>query len=221
MKAQDIMTLGVVSVQSNASVMRAVQLMLQNEISGLPVVDDKGSLVGIVTEGDFLRRGELGTQRKRPRWLEFLVGPGRLAEEYVHACGRKVDEIMTPEPYTVSVDTPVDEIVRLMEKHRIKRLPVVENGKPVGMVSRANLLAALARAGREVTAPTTERRGDLGADIGGVRQATLGVQDQCHCQKWHCGASGRDHRRTRASGFHRRGRKCARREGRARSPCVG
>ena len=81
MKAQDVMTLGVVSVQSNASVMRAVQLMLQNEISGLPVVDDKGSLVGIVTEGDFLRRGELGTQRKRPRWLEFLVGPGRLAEE--------------------------------------------------------------------------------------------------------------------------------------------
>ena len=155
MKAQDVMTLGVISVQSNASVMRAVQLMLQNEISGLPVVDDKGSLVGIVTEGDFLRRGELGTQRKRPRWLEFLVGPGRLAEEYVHACGRKVDEIMTPDPYTVSVDTPVDEIVRLMEKHRIKRLPVVEDGKPVGMVSRANLLAALASASREVTAPAT------------------------------------------------------------------
>ena len=80
MKAHDVMTLGVISVQSNASVMRAVHLMLQNKISGLPVVDDKGSLVGIVTEGDFLRRGELGTQRQRPRWLEFLVGPGRLAE---------------------------------------------------------------------------------------------------------------------------------------------
>ena len=156
MKAQDIMTLGVVSVQSNASVMRAVQPMLQNEISGLPVVDDKGSLVGIVTEGDFLRRGELGTQRKRPRWLEFLVGPGRLAEEYVHACGRKVDQIMTPDPYTVSVDTPVDEIVRLMEKHRIKRLPVVKDGKPVGVVSRANLLTALASAAREVTGPAPD-----------------------------------------------------------------
>ena len=156
MKAQDIMTLGVISVQSNASVMRAVQLMLQNKISGLPVVDDKGSLVGIVTEGDFLRRGELGTQRKRPRWLEFLVGPGRLAEEYVHACGRKVDQIMTPDPYTVSVDTPVDEIVRLMEKHRIKRLPVVKDGKPVGVVSRANLLTALASAGREVTGPAPD-----------------------------------------------------------------
>jgi CBS domain-containing protein len=154
MKAQDVMTLGVISVQSNASVMRAVQLMLHNKISGLPVVDDKGSLVGIVTEGDFLRRGELGTQRKRPRWLEFLVGPGRLAEEYVHACGRKVDEVMTPEPYIVSVDTPVNEIVRLMEKHSIKRLPVVENGKPIGIVSRANLLTALARATPEVAAPT-------------------------------------------------------------------
>ena len=143
-------------MQSNASVMRAVHLMLQNKISGLPVVDDKGSLVGIVTEGDFLRRGELGTQRHRPRWLEFLVGPGRLAEEYVHACGRKVDQIMTPDPYTVSVDTPVDEIVRLMEKHRIKRLPVVKDGKPVGVVSRANLLTALASAGREVTAPAPD-----------------------------------------------------------------
>src|SRR6478609_6995313 len=136
MKAQDVMTSGVISVPSNASVMRAVHLMLQNKISGLTVVDDKGSLVGMVTEGDFLRRGELGTQRHRPRWLEFLVGPGRLAEEYVHACGRKVDQIMTPDPYTVSVDTPVDEIVRLMEKYRIKRLPVVKDGKPVGMVSR-------------------------------------------------------------------------------------
>ena len=156
MIAQDIMTSGVISVPSNASVMRAVQLMLQNKISGLTVVDDKGSLVGIVTEGDFLRRGELGTQRKRPRWLEFLVGPGRLAEEYVHACGRKVDKIMTPDPYTVSVDTPVDEIVRLMEKYRIKRLPVVKDGKPVGVVSRANLLTALASAAREVTGPAPD-----------------------------------------------------------------
>jgi CBS domain-containing protein len=156
MKAHDVMTWGVISVQSNASVMRAAQLMLQNEISGLPVVDDKGSLVGIVTEGDFLRRREIGTQRQRPRWLEFLVGPGRLANEYVHACGRKVDEIMTPDPYTVSVDTSVNEIVRLMEKHRIKRLPVVEDRKPVGMVSRANLLATLARAGPEATAPVTD-----------------------------------------------------------------
>ena len=75
--------------------------MLQNRISGLPVVDDDGELVGIVTEGDFLRRGELGTQRRRPKWLEFIVGPGRLAEEYVRTSGRKVEEVMTPDPCTV------------------------------------------------------------------------------------------------------------------------
>ena len=99
--------------------------MLQNRISGLPVVGRKGELVGMVTEGDFLRRGEIGTQRHHNRWLEFLIGPGRLADEYVHARGRKVEEVMTREPITVSEDTPLDEAVRLMERHRIKRLPVV------------------------------------------------------------------------------------------------
>ena len=70
--------------------------MLQNRISGLPVVDEKGELVGVVTEGDFLRRREIGTERQRPKWLEFVLGPGKLAEEYVHTSGRKVEEIMTP-----------------------------------------------------------------------------------------------------------------------------
>lgn len=149
MKAHDVMTWGVISVEATASVMRAAQIMLENNISGLPVVDASGNLVGIVTEGDFLRRGEVGTQRRRPRWLEFLIGPGRLATEYVRACGRKVGEIMTPNPYTVAQDTPLDEIVTLMEKHRIKRLPVVSGGKPVGVVSRANLLHALASLARE------------------------------------------------------------------------
>ena len=83
MKAHDVMTWGAITVEPEASVARAVRLMLQNKISGLPVVDAEGRLVGMVTEGDFLRRGELGTQRQRPRWLEFLAGPGRLAAEYV------------------------------------------------------------------------------------------------------------------------------------------
>jgi CBS domain-containing protein len=149
MKAHDVMTWGVISVEAGASVMRAAQIMLQNKISGLPVVDASGNLVGIVTEGDFLRRGEIGTQRRRPRWLEFLIGPGRLATEYVRACGRKVGEIMTPNPYTVTEDTPLEEIVKLMEQHRIKRLPVVSGSKPIGVVSRANLLHALASLARE------------------------------------------------------------------------
>jgi hypothetical protein len=103
--------------------------------------------------GDFLRRAEAGTERKRPRWLEFITGPGRLADEYVHSHGRKVAEVMTPDPITVTEDTPVDEIVRLMEERRIKRLPVVRAGKTVGIVSRANLLHALAAVGREAAPP--------------------------------------------------------------------
>jgi CBS domain-containing protein len=150
MKARDVMTPSVISVEAGEPVMRAVRLMLQNRISGLPVTDKNGRLVGIVTEGDFLRRGELGTERRRPRWLEFLIGPGRLATEYVRARGSKVDEIMTPDPHTICEDTPLDQIVQSMEKHQIKRLPVVKDGKLVGIVSRANLMHALASLAPEV-----------------------------------------------------------------------
>src|SRR5512134_2649192 len=104
MKASDVMTPTILSVPPDAALMQAVRLMLQHHISGLPVVDADGKLVGIITEGDLLRRVEIGTQRKRPRWLEFLIGPGRLATEYAHACGRKVHEVMTREVHTVSDD---------------------------------------------------------------------------------------------------------------------
>jgi len=150
MKARDVMTWGAITVEPHESVARAVQLMLQNKISGLPVVDDKRQLVGIVTEGDFLRRGELGTQRQRPRWLEFLLGPGRLASEYVRASGQKVSQVMTTQAKTITPETPLEEVVRLMESHRVKRLPVVQDGKLVGMVSRADLLHALGNVAREL-----------------------------------------------------------------------
>jgi CBS domain-containing protein len=148
MLAGDVMTRKVISVASDASAMQAGTLMLKHQISGLPVVDSSGVLLGIISEGDFLRRAELGTQRRRPRWLAFLIGPGRLASEYVHACGRKVKEIMTPNPYTVTEATPVTEVVQLMERHRIKRVPVVCGRRLVGIVSRADLLGALARLAR-------------------------------------------------------------------------
>jgi len=156
MKAHDVMTWGAITVEADASVSRAVRLMLQNKISGLPVLDSDGRLVGMVTEGDFLRRGELGTERRRPRWLEFLVGPGRLAAEYVQSSGRKVSEIMTSEVQTITPETPLDEVVRLMERHCIKRLPVVQDGKLVGIVSRANLLHALASVAREVKSTASD-----------------------------------------------------------------
>jgi len=152
MLAGDVMTREVISVASDASAMQAGALMLKHQISGLPVVDSSGVLLGIISEGDFLRRAELGTQRCRPRWLAFLIGPGRLASEYVHACGRKVKEIMTPNPYTVTEATPVTEVVQLMERHRIKRVPVVCGRRLVGIVSRADLLGALARLARAAEA---------------------------------------------------------------------
>jgi len=144
MQVRDVMTRNVITVSADETLVKAAQLMLQNRISGLPVVDAGGKLVGIVTEGDFLRRGEIGTQRQRPKWLEFLIGPGRLAVEYVHTSGRKIEEVMTPDPYTVTEDDSLETVVELMERRHIKRLPVLRDGRMVGIVSRANLMHALA-----------------------------------------------------------------------------
>jgi len=143
MKVSEVMTHRVVTVGSTATVADAATLMLKHGISGLPVVDRKGTLVGMVTEGDLLRRSESGTERQRPRWLEFILGPGRLADEYVHSHGRKVAEVMTKDVVTVGENAGVDKVVELMERRRIKRLPVMRSGKIVGIVSRANLLHGL------------------------------------------------------------------------------
>jgi CBS domain-containing protein len=154
MKAKDVMTSPVISVEPDASMWQAVRIMLQHRISGLPVIDKEGRLVGMVSEGDFLRRAETGTQRRRPHWLEFLLGPGRLADEYTRSHGRKIQDIMTPDPVTVTGDTSLEEVVRTMEKRRIKRLPVVHDNAVVGIVTRANLVHALAGVARELM-PTT------------------------------------------------------------------
>jgi CBS domain-containing protein len=138
------MTPHVISVSPDETVADAARLMLQKKISGLPVVDDRGNLVGIVTEGDFLRRTEIGTKRQRLRWVEFFIGPGQLADEYIRFSGRKVRDVMTNDVHARMPETPLSDVVRLMERHRIKRLPVIDNGKPVGIVTRANLLHAMA-----------------------------------------------------------------------------
>src|SRR5262245_27951649 len=148
MKAKDVMTQPVISVAANASMLDAIRIMLQHKISGLPVVDASGQLVGVVTEGDFLRRIETGTLRRRPRWIEFFVGPGRLADEYVQASGRRVEEIMTPDVRTVTEDSSIEDIVQLMERHRIKPLPVLHGAKVVGIVTRQNLVRALVHAAK-------------------------------------------------------------------------
>jgi CBS domain-containing protein len=150
MKVKDVMTSPVLSVEPDKSIWEAVRIMLQHRISGLPVIDKEGRLVGMVSEGDFLRRAETGTQLKRPNWLEFLLGPGRLADEYTRSHGRKIQDIMTPDPVFVTEETSLDEVVRTMEKRRIKRLPVVRGNEVVGIVSRANLIHALAGIAREL-----------------------------------------------------------------------
>jgi CBS-domain-containing membrane protein len=125
------------------TVLQAARLMLQHHISGLPVIDKAGKLIGVLSEGDFLRRQETRTERRRSRWLEFLMGPGRTAAEYTHSHGSKVSEVMTGDVRTVSEDTSLEDIVELMERYRIKRVPVLRGSEVVGIVTRSNLMHAM------------------------------------------------------------------------------
>jgi CBS domain-containing protein len=180
MKVADVMTREVVSIAPDASVMEAVRLMLQHKISGLPVIDASGNLQGVVTEGDFLRRAETGTERKRSRLVEFLLGPGRLATDYVRATGRKVGEVMTPDARTVTEDEPLEKVVHLMERYRIKRVPVVRGDKVVGIVTRQNLmraLASLALAEHPVAADDAAIRERLLAELKRHSWAPVGLID--------------------------------------------
>jgi CBS domain-containing protein len=138
MKAGDVMTTGAATVRPDAPVAEAARLMVEHRISGLPVVDGD-ELVGIVTEGDFLRPDPGG----KPRLLDVLASGGAVAADELHS--RRVAELMTRDPVTIAAETPVEEIVALMHRHNVKRLPVVTQGKVVGIVSRANLLMALLR----------------------------------------------------------------------------
>jgi CBS domain-containing protein len=127
MIVSDVMTGKVLSVSPDETVEHAANLMLRYGISGLFVVDAAGTLVGVVTEGDLLRRDELGTERHRPWWLRVLVSPGKQALDFTRAHGRKVSDIMTPEVICVSTSTPLEDVVETMEKQRIKRVAVTEN----------------------------------------------------------------------------------------------
>jgi CBS domain-containing protein len=156
MRAHQIMTRQVITVAIDAPIVDAANIMLDKHVSGLPVVDKAGKLVGIVSQGDLLRRAEIGTQRKRGRWLKFLVGPGRAASDFVHERGRKVGEVMTPDPCTVTENATLEDIVELMERNHVKRLPVMRADKLVGIVTRTNLLQAVAGLARDVPDPTAD-----------------------------------------------------------------
>src|SRR4051794_1882196 len=165
MIASDVMTRNVISVAPDATVAQAVELMLDKGISGLFVVDAAGLLAGVVTEGDLLRRDELGTERRRSWWLRLIASPGRQAADFTRTHGRLVADVMTRGVISVEADAALEEIVALMEEHRIKRVPVLEHDHVVGVVSRADLLRALSVAARE--------RGARAADDGSIREHIL------------------------------------------------
>jgi len=156
MNAEHVMTRDVISIDPDATVLQAARLMLQHHISGLPVIDKNGNLVGVLSEGDFLRRRETKTERRRSRWLEFLMGPGRIAAEYSHSHGSKVSEVMTAEVQTVDEVTPIEDIVDLMERRRIKRVPVLCGGQVVGIVTRSNLMHAMVSLARAAQPAATD-----------------------------------------------------------------
>ncbi len=156
MRAHQIMTKDVITVTPQTSIEDAAKIMLRTHVSGLPVLDDAGKLVGIVSESDFLRRSEIGTGRKRPAWLQFLIGPGRVATDFVRERGRKVEDVMSENPITVDEETPLEDLVGLMEKKGIKRLPVMSGNMLVGIVTRSNLLQAVASIAHEIPDPTAD-----------------------------------------------------------------
>lgn len=167
MNAKDVMTTGVISVLPETPVPRAVRMMLQYDISGFPVVERGGKLVGIVTEGDFLRRVETGTEPHRRPAHDRRAGAGVLAEAYVRAHAGTVGQVMSREVVTVAEDAPLGEVADLMDRHRIRRVPVMRGDALVGMVSRRDLLHAFLCAKRPVPSPGDDQaiRGRILAEL--------------------------------------------------------
>lgn len=164
MEVREIMTSPALTISSGANLREAIRFMLNRHVSGLPVVDAQGTLVGVISEGDLLRRAEIGTEKHRPKWLELLLGPGRGASDYVHSHSRRLEDIMTRDPVTVDESASLEEVVSLMEKRGIKRVPVMREGKLAGIVTRADLLRAFMQASAQAnaTAPGDE---DIRRDV--------------------------------------------------------
>lgn len=144
MKARNVMVSPVITANASSTVQEVAKLFIENRISAVPVVDDQGKMIGIVSEGDLMHRSEAGTRRRHSWWLMAMISNETLANEYVMANARRVTDIMTRKVITAAPDTPVHEIAALLEKHAIKRVPIVKDGQIVGIVSRANLIQAIA-----------------------------------------------------------------------------
>lgn len=144
MKARDVMGLHVITVSPDLPVQAVANTLVKNGISAVPVVDHAGALVGMVSEGDLMRRTEIGTERSRSWWLDLFRSDRIRAQDFVKSHGHKAGDVMTEAVVTASPDATLQSIAALLERHGIKRVPIVENGRIVGIVSRANLVQALA-----------------------------------------------------------------------------
>ena len=165
MNAADVMTKNVLTVGPDASVQDVARILLTNRISAVPVVGPAGELLGIVSEGDLMRRAEAGTGRRRPWWLGLLTGREAFAAEYVREHSRAVTDVMTRSVITAAPHTSLREIANLLEKNAIKRVPIVKDGKVVGIVSRANLLQALASPHKQIEAGATSNDAEIRNDV--------------------------------------------------------
>jgi CBS domain-containing protein len=180
MEAKDVMTTPVVSVGADTSIEETAGLMLERRISAVPVVDASGHLEGIVSEGDLMRHAKAGTGTSRSWWLSLFADREQLAKDYTKMYGLTAGDVMTRAVITATESTPLDKIATLLERHRIKRVPIVRRGKVVGIVSRANLLHGLVAQKDTARKPAVKDR-DIRArimselDAAGVDHAYINV----------------------------------------------
>jgi CBS domain-containing protein len=173
MIAADVMVRNVVSVKPDDTVGDVIDLLLEHDISAVPVVDDDKNVIGILSEADLIHHQEIDTGKAHRWWIEAVLPASKLANEFTKAHGRRVDEVMSARVITAAEDTPLGEIATLLERHRIKRVPIVRDGKLVGIVSRSNLIQALASAIPHADGPTASDR-----------QIRLDLLDRLAHQKW-------------------------------------
>lgn len=157
MQAKDIMTADVETVTPDTAVSEIAQRLIARSISAMPVVDEKGAVVGIVSEGDLMRRSETGTERRPSWWIRMFAEPEDRARDYIKSHGMVARDVMTRKVISVAEDTPLADIAETLERHHIKRVTVMRDGKLVGIVSRANLLRGLVAAGAKTAVSASDR----------------------------------------------------------------
>jgi CBS domain-containing protein len=152
--ASDVMASQVITTGPESAVRDVAALLIEKRISAVPVVDDDGKLIGIVSEGDLLRRSEIDTERRRSWWLAWVTSSESLAAAFVRTHSRRVGDVMTRKVVTAEPDTPLHQVATLLEQNRIKRVPIVKDGALTGIVSRADLVRALASSREDAPPPS-------------------------------------------------------------------